>query len=228
MLPERFTLFCVNPDPSTSRLLESVAEAWGFYLYNLNGRLLEQGMGRGSSPSVILVDTTNTNGEMPGLIERLKERWYACPIVSLIDGTIGSPAEFCLRSGLYDYVTKPLDADRLRMTLRHACDHARLTTAMRTTTTQVGEKNTSTTTRNSLTSRGGIPRFDEMERDLIVQAIRVCRGNVPEIARRTGISEATIYRKIRKYDLAPLLRGSRNAEAATAARTICTPMTATT
>jgi len=46
-----------------------------------------------------------------------------------------------------------------------------------------------------------IPTMEEMERRLIQYALHVTRGSVPDAAGSLGISEATIYRKIKKYKL---------------------------
>ena len=217
MLPVRPALVCVNPDPATSRLLESAADSWGFTLYNLNGQMLQQAVGQSRAPAVVLVDTTNTNGNTPGLIDGLRSRWPGCPIVAVLDGDCRNPADYCLRTGLYDFVTKPIVPDRLQMTLRRACDHGRLTAAVRgSMSAQSGEAAPAPRPAAPATQRPEVPKFDDVERDLIVHAIRVCRGNVPDIAKCTGISEATIYRKIRKYNLTPLLQRSRGLKTAVA------------
>lgn len=43
--------------------------------------------------------------------------------------------------------------------------------------------------------------FWQVERDEIQRALRACRGNVQDVARRLEISAATLYRKIEKYGL---------------------------
>ena len=43
-----------------------------------------------------------------------------------------------------------------------------------------------------------IPSIQEMERRLILQALELTSGSVPEAARHLGLSEATLYRKIKK------------------------------
>ncbi len=214
MLPSRPALLCVNPDPSTSRLLETAAPHWGFSLYNLNGHLIEQGGHHAGTPAAILFDTTSLNGETGAIIRQMKSRWPASPIVAVVNGDMARPAEFCIQSGIYDYVEKPVDADRLHLTLRRAYEHSRLSAAMdHPEQARAEADSTPDSTPPASTPRDSVPKFDEVERELIIQAIRVCRGNVPDIAHCTGISEATIYRKIRKYELAPLLRRSRHEEA---------------
>jgi transcriptional regulator with PAS, ATPase and Fis domain len=50
----------------------------------------------------------------------------------------------------------------------------------------------------------GIPSIQEMERELILRALRVTSGSVHEAAKHLGLSEATLYRKIKKYGLSRL------------------------
>jgi two-component system, repressor protein LuxO len=45
-----------------------------------------------------------------------------------------------------------------------------------------------------------IVRLHEMEKTAILQAVRECQGNIREAARRLGLGQATLYRKIKKYD----------------------------
>ena len=48
-----------------------------------------------------------------------------------------------------------------------------------------------------------IVRLDELERRAIERAIRICDGSAYEAARKLGISSATIYRKIKMYQISP-------------------------
>ncbi len=43
--------------------------------------------------------------------------------------------------------------------------------------------------------------IDRVEREAIAEALSLCDGNVREAARRLGLGQATIYRKIKKYNL---------------------------
>ncbi len=46
-----------------------------------------------------------------------------------------------------------------------------------------------------------IPSIEQMEHDLILRALQLTSNNVPDAARQLGISEATLYRKLKKYGL---------------------------
>ncbi|HWR83158.1 MAG TPA: sigma-54 dependent transcriptional regulator [Candidatus Deferrimicrobium sp.] len=48
---------------------------------------------------------------------------------------------------------------------------------------------------------GGIPTFDEAERDLILRALRQANGNKSRAAELLGISRPRLYKKIEQYDI---------------------------
>jgi len=43
--------------------------------------------------------------------------------------------------------------------------------------------------------------IDVLERENIIKAINLCEGNIVKSAEMLGISRATIYRKIKKYNI---------------------------
>ena len=59
----------------------------------------------------------------------------------------------------------------------------------------------------SLNSQSGtephktIPSIEEMERSLILEALELTSGSVPNAAKQLGLSEATLYRKIKKFGI---------------------------
>jgi DNA-binding NtrC family response regulator len=46
-----------------------------------------------------------------------------------------------------------------------------------------------------------IPSIEEMERSLILEALELTSGSVPNAAKQLGLSEATLYRKIKKFGI---------------------------
>ncbi len=46
-----------------------------------------------------------------------------------------------------------------------------------------------------------IPSIEEMERRLILEALELTSGSVPNAAKQLGLSEATLYRKIKKFGI---------------------------
>ncbi len=45
-----------------------------------------------------------------------------------------------------------------------------------------------------------IVRLQELEKHAILQALKICQGNISEAARKLGLGQATLYRKIKKYE----------------------------
>ncbi len=45
------------------------------------------------------------------------------------------------------------------------------------------------------------PTLEEMEKNLIIQALKYCNGNVINASKIIGIGKSTLYRKIEKYKL---------------------------
>lgn len=48
---------------------------------------------------------------------------------------------------------------------------------------------------------GSVSTIQQMERQLILEALRRTSGSVPEAARRLGLSPATLYRKVKKFGI---------------------------
>ncbi len=44
-------------------------------------------------------------------------------------------------------------------------------------------------------------RLHELEKQAILQALKICQGNIGEASRKLGLGQATLYRKIKKYGL---------------------------
>ncbi len=53
--------------------------------------------------------------------------------------------------------------------------------------------------------------FTEVEKREITRALRICGGNVSQAAERLGLGQATLYRKIKKYDIRPKRKGRTTA-----------------
>jgi two-component system repressor protein LuxO len=45
-----------------------------------------------------------------------------------------------------------------------------------------------------------IVQLHELEKQAILEAVKACQGNIREAARKLGLGQATLYRKIKKYD----------------------------
>jgi DNA-binding NtrC family response regulator len=65
-------------------------------------------------------------------------------------------------------------------------------------------------------NRDGMRRIDRIEKEAILDALEQSEGNVAAAARRLGVGQATVYRKLKRYDI-QLKRGRRVATGGDAA-----------
>lgn len=85
-------------------------------------------IGKKSSPDLVLLDV-RIPGEMDGigLLKEIKTTKQEIPVIILTAyGNIGSAVE-AIKLGAYDYLTKPFENERLRLTIRRALESQKLT-----------------------------------------------------------------------------------------------------
>jgi DNA-binding NtrC family response regulator len=68
-------------------------------------------------------------------------------------------------------------------------------------TTTASQATSHINAKTGVVSDEAIPSIREMERHLILQALELTSGSVPEAAKHLGLSEATLYRKIKKFGI---------------------------
>lgn len=101
------------------------------------------------------------------------------PVILLTSwGTIPLAVEG-LKHGAVDFMTKPWSNRDLIAKIKKAIDTAERQSA------QSNELDT----------------LDDMEREAIVKALRICDGNMSTAAQKLGITRQALYRRIEKYGL---------------------------
>ena len=68
-------------------------------------------------------------------------------------------------------------------------------------TKYVSEKGTQDLIQSDSRATKVIPSMEEMEHNLILQALELSNGSVRQTAKQLGISEATLYRKMKKFGI---------------------------
>ncbi len=128
-----------------------------------------------------VVDLRLASGSGLEVVRFLKERSAPMPVVVLTGyGSIATALQ-AVRSGAQDYLTKPVDPDRLLAALRGERGTAR---APDQTGGEVG---------------AGAPSLDRVEWEHIQRVLADCGGNVSQAARRLGIDRRSLQRKLAKY-----------------------------
>jgi DNA-binding NtrC family response regulator len=102
--------------------------------------------------------------------------------------------ETAVRRGAFDYLTWPLDPHRLRVILAHAVERHQLLERIR--------KLEDIASPHIESADSNLRVIDRMEKGAIVDALRRVGGNVRQAARLLGFGQATVYRKIKRYNIA--------------------------
>ena len=124
--PSKTRLLIVDDDPAHRNMLLTLLTDWGYRMEGVDDGESAVALCRERPFDLILMDV-----RMAGIsgIEALKEiRAYnpAIPILIMTAYSNVETAVEAIKAGAYDYLTKPLDFDDLRLTLERALDHASL------------------------------------------------------------------------------------------------------
>ncbi len=117
------SLLVIDDEPINGRLLTAVFSAEGFAVAHAADG--EEGLARVEArpPELVLLDL-----RMPGLdgvevLRRLRARWPALPVIVLTSHSdIGAAVE-ATRLGAYDFLTRPIDNQKLVLAVRRALEH---------------------------------------------------------------------------------------------------------
>jgi len=126
MKVSKVKILIVDDDPGHRGMLTTLLADWGYRLEEAADGETAVAMCRERAFDLILMDV-----RMAGIsgIEALKEIKAYNPAIPILIMTAYSNVETAveaIKSGAYDYLTKPLDFDDLRLTLDRALDHASL------------------------------------------------------------------------------------------------------
>lgn len=126
MKVSKVTILIVDDDSGHRGMLTTLLADWGYRLEGAADGETAVAMCRERAFDLILMDV-----RMAGIsgIEALKEIKAYNPAIPILIMTAYSNVETAveaIKSGAYDYLTKPLDFDDLRLTLDRALDHASL------------------------------------------------------------------------------------------------------
>ncbi|PKN41696.1 MAG: two-component system response regulator [Deltaproteobacteria bacterium HGW-Deltaproteobacteria-18] len=126
MKPSKINILVVDDDPGHRGMLKTLLTDWGFRTEAESDGETAVARCREQAFDLILMDV-----RMAGIsgIEALKEIKAYNPAIPILIMTAYSDVETAveaIKAGAYDYLTKPLDFDDLRLTMDRALDHAAL------------------------------------------------------------------------------------------------------
>ena len=117
---ERKKILAVDDDKNILRLIQAYLEKDEYRIYNATDGNECFDMIEKERPDVILLDLRIPGMDGIAVMERIKKFYPDIPIVMMsAHGTIESAVE-SMKVGAYDFVTKPFDSNRLKVSVRNA------------------------------------------------------------------------------------------------------------
>ncbi len=135
----RFQILVVDDDANHLKTLKTIIASWG-YAVSLaeDGAQAVARVGEGPF-DLILMDVRMAAMDGIEALKRIKAYNPAIPILIMTAYSSVDSAVEALKSGAYDYMTKPLDFDVLRLSLERALEHTRLKAENRDLKERLGE-----------------------------------------------------------------------------------------
>jgi two-component system response regulator HydG len=121
-----FHILVVDDDPSHLKTLKTIIMSWGYEATEADDGTTAVELVRERPYDLILTDVRMA--EMSGIeaLKRIKKYNPSIPILIMTAYSSVDSAVEALKAGAYDYLTKPLDFDVLRLTLERALEHTGL------------------------------------------------------------------------------------------------------
>jgi len=119
-------ILIVDDDSGHLAMLNTVIKGWGYETRGAGSGAEALAAIRETPFDLALTDVRMAGMDGLELLLRIKEYNPAIPVIIMTAYSSVDTAVSALKSGGYDYLTKPLDLDVLRLTLDRALDHVRL------------------------------------------------------------------------------------------------------
>ena len=131
-------ILIVDDDPAHRAMLRTLIAAWGAQVDEAGDGAEAISLSRETSYDIILMDVLMPEVGGISALQAIKSYEPSIPILIMTAFSKVESAVEALKSGAYDYLSKPLDFDMLRLTLSRALDHAALRHENQTLREQLG------------------------------------------------------------------------------------------
>ncbi len=122
----RAELLVVDDDAGHLSMLRTVLAGWGYGVTGATDGAEAVELVRSRPFDAVLLDVRMAGMGGMEALSRIKEYNPAVPVLIMTAYSSVETAVSALKSGAYDYLTKPLDLDVMRLTVERALDHLRL------------------------------------------------------------------------------------------------------
>ena len=120
------TILIVDDDPAHRTMLKKLLGGWGYVIVEAEDGAVAIETVRNTSFDLILMDIRMLNVSGIEALEQIKIINPETPVIIMTAYASLETAVSALKKGAYDYLTKPLDFDELKISIERATEHNRL------------------------------------------------------------------------------------------------------
>ncbi|MGD2185886.1 MAG: sigma-54 dependent transcriptional regulator [Desulfobacterales bacterium] len=125
-MTEKSTVLVVDDDQAHRTMLNTLISGWGYTVSEADDGSTAVEKVRKTSFDLVLMDVRMVKVSGLEALETIKSYNPAIPVIIMTAYSSVENAVAALKQGAHDYLTKPLDFDKLRLTLERAMEHTRL------------------------------------------------------------------------------------------------------
>jgi len=123
---KKSTVLVVDDDSAHRTMLRTLISGWGYAVSEADDGAAAIVNVKGASYDLVLMDVRMVKVSGLEALEKIKSYNPAIPVIIMTAYSSVETAVAALKQGAHDYLTKPLDFDKLRLTLERAMEHTRL------------------------------------------------------------------------------------------------------
>jgi two-component system response regulator HydG len=126
MMPDKHKILVVDDDDAHRTMLKTLIGGWGYDISQANDGSVAIELVENRPFDLILMDIRMLKVSGLEALEQIKQINPAIPIIIMTAYSSIDTAVEAIKKGAYDYLTKPLDFDRLKLVLERAMEHVSL------------------------------------------------------------------------------------------------------
>jgi two-component system response regulator HydG len=123
---KKSTVLVVDDDSAHRTMLRTLISGWGYAVSEADDGAAAIVNVKEASYDLVLMDVRMVRVSGLEALEKIKSYNPAIPVIIMTAYSSVETAVAALKQGAHDYLTKPLDFDKLRLTLERAMEHTRL------------------------------------------------------------------------------------------------------
>jgi two-component system response regulator HydG len=123
---DAYSILVVDDDPAHRTMLSTLLGGWGYDIHEADDGSIAIEKVKDRSFELVLMDVRMLKVSGLEALEAIKSYNPAIPVIIMTAYSSVETAVESLKKGAYDYLTKPLDFEKLKLTIRRAMEHTRL------------------------------------------------------------------------------------------------------